>query len=393
MQVFKLCLKILKKNIPSMLIYLIIFMVVSLIMSSATASDQQKDNIFTTVKSDIVFISEETSPLIDGLKNELGKIANFIEIPDETEALQDALYFRSVSYILRIPKGFTESFISGENVHLEKTTIPNSIGNTYIDLSINKYLNTAKLYIQHMNNITQESLSEYLQSDLAISTSVEMQTNSNYTKKHTLINYFFNYLSYTLISVLILGMSTLMLVFNNNDLKRRNVCSPLSANTVNMQFILATLLFTLVSWLVMVIFCFIFNYRDSFNNNTVYFIVNSFVFAICGASISFLIGNLVKSREAISAVSNVVTLGTSFISGVFVPQEFLGDTVLKIASFTPTYWYVDANNRIAELTQFDITHMEPVLRNMLIQFGFALAFFAIALVIAKHNRVSKGRFY
>jgi ABC-2 type transport system permease protein len=136
----------------------------------------------------------------------------------------------------------------------------------------------------------------------------------------------------------------------------------------------------------MVIMCLIFNYKNSFNLNTVYFILNSFGFAICGASISFLIGNLVKSQSAISAVSNVITLGSSFISGVFVPQELLGSSVLKIASFTPTYWFVRANDSIAALTQFDFTHVKNILSYILIELGFGLAFFAIALVIGKKRR-------
>ncbi|MDD4783641.1 MAG: hypothetical protein PHX16_08465, partial [Syntrophaceticus sp.] len=134
MQVFRLCLKILKKQIPSMLIYIIIFLAIALIMSSATANEQQQDNSFTRAKSNMALISEENTPLIDGFKQELGKVANFVELPDDHEALQDALYFRSVSYILRVPEGFTESFMQGENVQLEKTIVPNSISNTYIDL-------------------------------------------------------------------------------------------------------------------------------------------------------------------------------------------------------------------------------------------------------------------
>jgi ABC-2 type transport system permease protein len=380
--------KIIKKNISSMFIYVGIFLAVSLIMSSSIANDQYNENDFTQIKMNISIISEESSPLIDGFKQELGKVANFVELPDETEALQDALYFRSVSYILRIPEGFTESFMHGENVQLEKTIVPNSISNTYIDLSIDKYFNTARLYVQQMKGITQEALVSHLQSDLAVSTSVKLQATGNNTDNHTYANYYFNYLAYTLLSILILGMTALMLVFNDHDLKKRNACSPLSANSANMQFILAALLYTLISWLVMIICCVIFNFKNSFNMNTVYFIINSLIFAICGASISYLIGNLVKGRNAISAISNVVTLGSCFISGVFVPQEFLGGSVLKIASFTPTYWFVKANNRIAELTQFDFSHVEPIISGMLIQVGFALAFFAVALVIGKEKRFS-----
>ncbi|MGI6119535.1 MAG: ABC transporter permease [Desulfosporosinus sp.] len=391
MQVFKLCLKIIKKNIPPMLIYVAIFLAISLIMSSSMTKEQPKETSFTPVKSNIALISEESSPLIDGLKMELAKIANFVELPDETEALQDALYFRSVSYILRIPEGFTESFMKGENLLLEKTIVPNSISNTYIDLSIDKYFNTARLYVQQLEGITQESLVQHLNSDLSEIASVELQTIGEKPAKqanHTYANYFFNYLVYSLLCIIILGMNTLMLVFNNQDLKRRNACSPISINKINLQFILANLLFTLAAWLIMVFFCFLFNYQNSFNMNMVYYLLNSFVFALCCSSISFLIGNLLKGQELIPAISNVVALGFCFISGVFVPQQFLGSLVLEIASFTPSYWFVKANNQIAELTQFDFAYVEPIVSGMLIQVGFTLAFFTVALVIGKKKSFS-----
>lgn len=386
MQVFNLCLKILKKNIPLMLIYIIVFLAIALILSAATTSEQKQDTLFTQTKSNIAFISEENTPLVNGFKQELGKVANFVELPDENEALQDALYFRSVSYILRAPEGFTESFMQGKNVQLEKTIVPNSVSNTYIDLSIDQYFNTARLYVQQQENISQESLVRHLRSDLAVDATVELNTISDNSEDNTYANYYFNYLTYSLLAVLILGMAALMLVFNNNDLKKRNACSPVSTTSVNLQLFLAIVLFTVLSWLIMVIFCLLFNFENSSNLNTVYFIINSLVFAICCASISFLIGNLVKSPDAVPAISNALTLGLCFISGVFVPMEFLGDTVLKIASFTPTYWFVKANNQIAELTQFDLAALTPIFSDMSIQLGFALLFLMAALVISKKRR-------
>lgn len=388
MQVFKLCLKILKKNIPSMLIYVGIFLMVSLIMSSVTASDKQKEDLFTQTKSNIAFISEESSPLIEGLRHELEKVAVFTELPDDTYALQDALYFRSVSYILRVPEGFAEKFMNGEDVQLEKTVVPNSYSNTYIDLTIDEYFNAARLYLRQDNSISQQSLVQRLQRDLSEGAAVELKAVKKELTRNIYANLYYNYMPYSLLYILIQGMSTLMLVFNNSDLKKRNACSPLSSNNTNFQFILANVLFTFIAWLILVVFCFIFNYKNIFNINTVYFVMNSFIFAISGASVSFLIGNLVKSSGAIVAVSNVLTLGLSFISGVFVPQEILGSFVLRIASFTPTYWYVKANNNIAVLAQFDFSHLEPIFLAMLIQIGFSLAFFAVALAIAKKKRFS-----
>lgn len=387
MQVFKLCLKILKKNILTLLIYVIVFLGVAAIMASSSASEQVKDASFKQSKANIALLCEENTPLTAGLKQELAKIAHFVELSDKTEALQDALYFRTVSYILRIPKGFSEKIMNGEQIQLQKTVIPNSFSNAYIDLTIDQYLNSARLYVEQIEDISQESLVQYLKQDLAANTAIELKINEKQAAHQSISNYFFNYLAFSILSILILGLSTLMLVFNNQDLQRRNACAPLSTTNFNRQFVLAVLVFTVLSWLIMAVLCLSFTLKYGININTFYLLLNSLVFATCAASIGYLIGNLVKSPNAIPAISNVITLGLSFISGVFVPIELLGSTVLKFASFTPTYWFVIANNHIASLTNFNYTSLQPVLASMLIQTGFAIAFFAAALVLGKHRRL------
>jgi len=382
MQVFKLCLRIFYKNKLLMLIYVIVFLTISIIMSYSITNELQTGTSFSPAKTTVAFINEESTPLIDGFKEELARVADFADIPDEPEALQDALYFRQVSCILRIPKGFTDKFMNGENVQIEKISIPNSIKNVHVELCIDKYFNTARFYVQGTGSISQHELVQHIKNDLAENAYVEIKTREK-SANTNLLNFFYNYLAYSLSSVIILGMSTLMLVFNNPDLKMRNSCSPLSSTSANLQFILAVLLFTFTSWLIMVTLCFTINYKDSFSVNTVFFMLSSLVFAFCCSGIGFLVGNLVKSQDAIVAVANVASLGMSFISGVFVPQELLGNQVLKIASFTPAYWYVKANNSIARLTQFTFDTLKPVLGDLIIIFGFGAAFFSVSLAIRK----------
>ena len=63
------------------MIYVVVFLSVSLIMSANMNQDLQKMVAFSPNKSYIAFISEEDSTLIDGFKEELGKIANFVSFP------------------------------------------------------------------------------------------------------------------------------------------------------------------------------------------------------------------------------------------------------------------------------------------------------------------------
>ena len=110
------------------------------------------------------------------------------------------------------------------------------------------------------------------------------------------------------------------------------------------------------------------------------FSFNALAFTLASLGISFLIGNLIKSRNSQQAIANVLALGTCFISGVFVPQELLGPTVKTIASFTPTYWYI-AN--VMDLSSQVITFNFTI--NVAIQLGFAAAAVIVALVVARQK--------
>ncbi|MCI1956046.1 MAG: ABC transporter permease [Oscillospiraceae bacterium] len=394
MQVFKLCIKVLEKNKTAMLIYIFIFLVISVMISRLSVSKPQTG--YADVKTDIAFLSEENTPLVNGLKQELSKSANFVTVADQTEALQDALYFRDVTYIVRIPKGFTERFLKGENVRIEKTTVPDSVYGAYLDMKINRYLTTAALYAKYGGGMPQKKLVSLLKSDLDQTASVTLkpekvrsaETVESGGTGTTFTMYYFNYLAYVLPAVLIFGIGAIMQVFNNRDLSLRSFCSPITARNYNFQFLLANIVFCIVCWAILLIPCALLDPKHFFSRATSFLLLNSFAFLLSAGGLSYLIGNLVKNRSAISALSNVCSLGPSFIGGVFIPRLMLSDTVLKIASFTPTYWYVKANEQIEALGTFDFSNLASSYGCMAVEAGFAVAFLALGLTAGKKTRVA-----
>jgi ABC-2 type transport system permease protein len=72
---------------------------------------------------------------------------------------------------------------------------------------------------------------------------------------------------------------------------------------------------------------------------------------------------------------------------VFVPQDLLGENVLAIAKFTPTYWYVKANRAIGDLTNFNMDNLAPAISSVLIELCFAVALVSIALVMSKRKQL------
>jgi ABC-2 type transport system permease protein len=377
--------KIFLKNWISVSIYLVIFLVIAIVISMNSVSQQQTG--FTQKKAKIALISEEKTPLTDGFRQELSRSAEFVNLPDRTEKLQDALFFREVTYILRIPKGFTKDVLNGGSMQMKKTVVPNSIENAYVDINVEQYWNLARLYAKHDPGISQQQLVNRLKGNLAGNTPVTIKAHEAAKTSNSFSMFYFNYFAYAFAAVLMMGISTVMIVFNKQDISRRNFCSPLRATSINMQLILANLLFAVVSWLVLVVFCFLLDARSFGTQNMIYFLLNSIVFTGCITSLSYLVGTLVKNLNAMSAICNVITLGSCFISGVFVPQEFLNSAVLKVASFTPTYWYVQANTHVAKLTRFEWSDLSPSLYSVAVMLGFTAAFIALSLVIGKRKRL------
>lgn len=387
MQVYKAFFKIIKKNLPEISIYIVVFLFFAVFLSSVGSNKNSEG--FNQTKSKMVFINnDKDSKLIEGLKDYLNENARIVDVENNTQKLQDALFFREVEYILTVPEGFSQSLLSGNEIQLEKTTVPDSATGMYIDLMINKYLNTAKIYKKNLQNISDEQLINHIKEDLSNETHVNVNSfNSNGDSAKNYV-YYFNYLSYSIFAVLILGVCAVMLVFNNSDLRRRNISSPIKLKSINFQLVLGNFSFAILSWIVMISSSFILYKEYMLTFRGFLLLLNSLIFTFAALSISFLIANVVKSRNAMSAAANVVALGSSFISGVFVPQEMLGKTVLTIASFTPTYWFIKANNDISDIARFNMENVMPIINSMLVILAFATASLSVALVIIKQKRTS-----
>ena len=375
-----------QRKLPILLIYVGVFLSV-LFTVSANFSNSPEQAVFSDERMRITVIAEESSPVVDGLMRELAKTCDFVTLKDTPEAMQDALFFHAVSSILRIPAGFTQDVLAGREAVIERIAVPNSISGMNLDMITDQYLNTVRLHAAFASELAPEEIVARAEADLSVETPIEMKSGQEKAAALSCSAYYFNYLSYVYLSVFILGISALMIVFNKPDLRRRNACSPIPSGRVNVQFLLANLLFTFAVWMIMTCMFFVVNPDHRILPHIGLFFANSLLYAFCAASISYLIGISLKGDSAVSAVSNVVSLGTSFLCGVFVPQTMLSPSVLRIAQFTPTYWFVKANNHLAETALTSQTQIDTFLSYLLVQAVFAVAFLVLALVVGKKRNI------
>lgn len=390
MKVFKVYFKIIKKNLPMLSIYIAIFMLFALLLTISGAGETM--NNFSETKNRVMIINnDDASPLTAGLIDYLTEKSVIVQPAMSEEGIQDALFYEDAAYILTIPKGFAADFLSGtHSLVLGKQSIPNSTAGVQLDMLIEKYLNEFNLYVKAKGTA---SADDAALTETAALVKADLQNEADVvwagaapTSSITKASYFFNYLPYSLLSIMILAVSSIMQVFAKGDLKKRMQCSPTKATRINIELLLGNLCFAVIVWILLIILSLILTGTSITDGRMQLMILNALVFSFTALSLSFLLGHLIRGPGAQHSVANVIALGTSFISGVFVPQALLGDTVKYIASFTPTYWYVTGVGDIAALSSFTWAETQTIYTGMLIQIGFAAAFLIVALVLGRQRK-------
>lgn len=377
MTIFKNYFKIVKKSLPIIIMYTAIFSVITAITVKANGGEQQQ---FTASKPDIAIINnDEQTVFLENFEEYIKQNAEIKQINNDETSLKDALFFGEVDYILIIPKNYTKDFLEGRNPKINTMKVPNSYGASYCEMLLNRYLNIANIYAE--TGISQEQLNEYIKEDLSKTADIQIKQNDN--NKGVNLKYFFNYSNYTILATAIFVIGAVMTAFNEKNIRKRNIISKTNYKKINSQLFLGNIVLTIAVWLIYASISVLLYPNAIFNAQGGLYILNMLVFCIPVLSIGFFIGNIVRNKEAQSGIVNVIALGSSFLCGAFVPQEFLGEGVLNMAKILPSYWFIKNNEVISTLSGFGISNLKEVLINMGIMCLFGVLIFVANGVVSK----------
>lgn len=179
--------------------------------------------------------------------------------------------------------------------------------------------------------------------------------------------------------------------FGNPDVKKRMLCSSIPARSISFQLILGHIVIGLGVWLICIIFPIILYGKEVLNDpHLPYYLLNSFLMMLVSLSIAFLISSFPIKEEIINGIVNTISLGMSFICGVFVSMDILGKGIKTVAHFLPVYWYEIVNNTLADNASLTTSQMQTLLQGYGIQLLFAAAFFCVAMVFRKNRAIGQG---
>ena len=378
MKVFNLYLKLLKKNIGTIITFTIIFLGLAVVFSSSSNTPSSPEFQETQIKVTIINEDGETE-LITNLKQHLDKYVTYVDVKKEN--IPDALYFRKIYHAFTIPQNFTSDFLSGKDVIILHENTPESISNFSVEQALNSYLKLVKVYQKELPNESLTNIFTYINNDLSKNVATDTKVAEDNEKASA--GFYYNYASYLIFALVLSIVGTIMMKFRKHELKNRMAISPYKNSKTNLELFLGNLIFTLAFMILIFAFSFVLYPNSMKTTNGLVLMVNAFCLTIAVLSFAYFICLFVKDENILSGVNNVVSMGTAFISGAFVPQFLLGKGILTFAHILPNYYYVYNNDRIIEIQNFTWENLQKIVLYMGIQLLFALLFIVLSIIVSR----------
>lgn len=379
MTVFKAFLKVLNKCKVPIILYTV------LLIGFGGFNMQTIDNStnFVASKPDIYIINEDkeegiTKNLVDYMKNN----TNVLEVPSTEEAIDDALFYREVNYIIYIPNHYREEFLKGNNPEI-KIKSTGDYQASLADMLLERYSKVANSYQKIITS--EEELIGKVNETLEKQTQVEITSKLD-TDQLQKASFYYNFTNYSILAGCVYVICLILSSFHEEKIAKRTIISSMSYHSHNRKLLVSNSLFAFFLWGMYVLLSFPLVGNIMFTMHGLVYIINSFLFTICALTIAFLIGNLVSNKNAVNGIVNVVALGSSFLCGAFVPMEWLPDTVLKIAHILPSYYYIKSNELLREIETVNLEALHEIIINMGIIVAFAIGFTIIANIVARKKR-------
>ncbi|MCQ2521041.1 MAG: ABC transporter permease [Lachnospiraceae bacterium] len=378
MQNFKLFFKILNRYKGQMIMFVGIFAsVIISVTKSNSASGDATSYMSRTVQ--YALFDEDQSVLSGAIAAYLAESQELVEnIPNEKRALQDAIYNGDIDCSLVIPAGFGDALLAGDGQEdLQIVTYADSQEAVLFETALDNYINILANYLQ----LGYDAENAVIQANRVMDLTVDVTfPDGGEVKDFNPAHFFFIYLAWVMIMIIVNGVGPVLSAFKEKECSRRIYCSSCKFSSLQgSMYAGMAVLGTVLTIFFAVLGSIIVGKNVSLNRILLYG-VNLLCYTVVALSLVFLFSAITRKQAVLSMLANVVSLGMSFICGIFVPMELLSDGVEKAAHFLPAYWYGQA----VELADKGLMGKE-FMGCLGIELLFAVAIFVVAAVVNRKN--------
>ncbi len=384
MQVFKSYMKVLGKNKGNFILYCGIFVTMMIIFYIASSNNGSSTE-YADVKCSIAIFDYDNSDASLALTDYLSENNNVKELTgSDMEDIQDGLYIRYIDCAVIIKEGYAENLSSGDiSQYIKICAVEDCNMVTFFEMSLNSYLSYFEAYI----NAGYDENEAYEKTVDTISTDAGVDIVQESASEDDKLNIFFTTIGYVFVVLTITGISPILIVFNRKELRDRISCSAYKYTNITKEIFLGTFVTGVILCLVFTGLAFVLLREKMLNANALVLLLNMCCYMVVSVSIAFLVSKITSKKEVLSFIGNIVSLGMSFLSGIFVSVEYLGKRVVDVAHFLPSYWYARGVRELIGNTSG--TSIDAWLC-MGMELLFAAAIVTVAVVIDRTNLLRKA---
>ncbi|MBP7188107.1 MAG: ABC transporter permease [Ruminococcus sp.] len=383
MQIFKVFMKVLKKRIRYAMLYVGIFLGIAIPMALNSSDSGSTTEMFvkeSRSKIGICIFDEDDTPESREFADYLAEKYTIKELKNDEEVVMDSLFYMSVDRVISINKGFADRLAKGETEGIiDSRHMHESYNSMLLEQDLNSYFSSVSAYIAGGEDAltASQSAKEALTADADVKViSFTDEGNADYPRDFA---EYYRYMAYILIAAVIGTLCPVLMAMNNKEIRYRTNCSSLDSSSYTKQVLLGSAVFVIGVWLIFVIAGMIL-YGGVYKGRAWLAVLNSFIYTLVAGSITVFLSAFVNNMDIINFINQAVSLGMSFMCGVFVEQELLGAGVLSAARFMPAFWYIKANMLLDGTEAFDSTKL---MQYMLIEAAFAVVMALLTIVVSK----------
>ena len=315
-------------------------------------AQNQTTDVFEASSMDITVVNPEDSEIADGLITYLSE-RNDVEVIDsyDRNQIEEEIFLLEIDGAVVIDENIDSKFVNGASA-VEILTDPRSSGSVHLNNEVSKYFRFLEADYNFTGSVNPEetlsTLSDRITVDIANPESAAEASDFEGMKFYT------NYAGYIIMLLLLLFIGNIMTEFNKPELRNRVSVSPLKTVSYTVQIISAQSIMAIFAVLIM-FFGGIFIRWNSLEGVPLDKIfVALLLISIFTLALQFVISSLTTNKFLINGIANFISIGMAFLSGIFIPQEILGETVQNIANFLPLYHFTQI------YAESDITWAESI---------------------------------
>lgn len=381
MIVFSTFWRIVKKYKGTILLYTVML----IIFGGINLTSNSTNDMFTPTKPNIFIVNKDSNMgLTKNLINYLKKNTNVVSLEDDEEKINDALFYRDINYVIYIPKNYSKDVLDKKDVTIDIKS-SKDYTSSLTEMMLDKYLNVQSNLVNITNN--QDELVNMINNTLDVNSEVVVSSklDNSYLNR---VSRYFNFGSYSLLAVIIFIVTLVINSFKENTINKRIIVSSFNYKKHNSLLMLSSFVYSLIVWVLFSLLSVILLGKDMISLRGILYFVNTFMFVMPSLSFGILISTLVNNKDSIGGIVNVVSLGSAFLCGAFIPTEYLPKIVLSIAHIFPAYYFIDSNNLLSSMEIINFSNLTPVFINY-----FVLIIFMLIFIVVNNYVLKKKRYY